>query len=92
MRLFVRPNEFLQPDYTVTCRTDDGRALSVGRIFHASAEAPQSKGWVWIVDAQQRKGRLGPFRGRTANFEDATIAWKRCWESADVPINWSPQD
>jgi hypothetical protein len=90
MRLFIRPNEFTQPDYTVTYRDDDGRALTVGRIFHANAGVPKETPWVWTVEFHQRKGRSEPHQGNAASFEDATTAWKRCWNSADMPINWPP--
>ena len=88
MRLFLRPNEFTQPDYTVTLRADDGRALTVGRIFHAGAGVPKETPWVWTVEFHQRKGRAEPHQGNAASFEEATVAWKLCWTSADVPIKW----
>jgi hypothetical protein len=88
MKLTIRPNEFTQPDYTITYIADDGRRLAVGRIFRASAGVPAATPWVWTVEYHQRAGRAGPYDGHTADFEAAKAAWKRCWESADVPINW----
>jgi hypothetical protein len=88
MRLFIRPNEFTQPDYTVTFRANDGRAITVGRIFHASAGVPKETPWTWTVEFHQRKGRAEPYQGYTASFEEATVAWKRCWYSGVPPINW----
>jgi hypothetical protein len=37
--LTIQPNEFIQPDYTITYIADDGRRLAVGRIFRANAGA-----------------------------------------------------
>ena len=42
MALFIRPNEFTQPEYDVTYRDEDGRALTVGRIFHGRAGVPKA--------------------------------------------------
>jgi hypothetical protein len=45
---------------------------------------------VWTVEHHQRAGPAGPYDGHAADFEAAKTAWKHCWESADVPINWPP--
>ena len=42
------------------------------------------------MDFRQRKGRSEPHQGHVQTEDEAKAAWKRCWESADVPINWSP--
>jgi hypothetical protein len=41
MSLFIGPNDFTQPDFTVTWREADGRAIKVGRIFRAYAGVPK---------------------------------------------------
>jgi hypothetical protein len=41
MSLIIGPNEFTQPDFTVTWRKADGRAIKVGRIFRAYAGVPK---------------------------------------------------
>jgi hypothetical protein len=88
--LTLHPNEFTHPDYTVTFRANDGRRLSVGRIFLANAGVPKETPWVWAVEFHQRKGRSAPHHGNALNLEAAKAAWKQCWESADAPINWPP--
>ena len=90
MPLFIRPNDFTQPDHSVVWREDDGRELHVGRIFHANAGVPKETTWVWTVEYHQRKGRAGPHQGYCATEDEAKDAWKRCWESADMPIRWPP--
>jgi hypothetical protein len=40
MPLVIGPNEFTQPDYTVTYVSEDGRRLKVGRIFFGPASSP----------------------------------------------------
>ena len=73
MTLSIVPNKFTQPDFTVFYTAPDGRKLNVGRIFQATA-APKKTPWFWSVDFQ--------------DLETAKTALKRCWESADVPIQW----
>jgi hypothetical protein len=92
--LFLLPSDDARvgPDYTVRWREPDGRELSVGRIFRASAGVPEATPWFWSVDFDQRPGRAEPHEGHAATEEDARASWKRCWESADVPIRWPPFD
>jgi hypothetical protein len=88
--LTIAPNEFTQPDYSVFYTAPDGRKLEVGRIFRASAGASHETPWFWSVVFQQRDGRAAPHQGYVADFQTAKASWKRCWESADVPIEWPP--
>src|SRR5262245_34130590 len=83
--LTIAPNEFTQPDFTIWYTANDGRRLAVGRIL---AGAPKSTPWFWCVESHQRAGRTPPHQGYAADDETAKCEWKRCWESADVPINW----
>ena len=89
MTLSIVPNKFTQPDFTVFYTAPDGRKLTVGRIFHATA-APKETPWFWSVDFHQRAYRVAPHQGQCEDLETAKAAWKHCWESADVPINWPP--
>lgn len=90
MTLTIAPNEFTQPDYSEFYTAPDGRKVEVGRIFKASAGASQETPWFWSVAFQQRDGRSAPYQGYVTDFETAKAEWKRCWESADVPIEWPP--
>jgi hypothetical protein len=90
MTLTIAPNEFTQPDFEVFYTAPDGRKLSVGRIFHASAGTAKETPWFWSVEFHQRDKRTPPYQGYVADFETAKAAWKHCWESADVPIEWPP--
>ena len=89
MTLSIVPNKFTQPDFTVFYTAPDGRKLPVGRIFKATA-APQETPWFWSVEFHQRDYRVAPHQGQCEDLEAAKVAWKRCWESADVPIQWPP--
>jgi hypothetical protein len=77
-------------DYTLIWKEADGRELSVGRIFHAIAGVDPETPWFWGVEFHQAQGRSKPWYGYAADFEVAKEAWKRCWESAEVPIDWPP--
>ena len=90
MTLTVAPNEFAQWDVTIWYTDNDGRELPLGRIFRATAGAPQEALWFWSVEIPQRNGRTPPHQGYAADLETAARAWKRCWKSADVPIKWPP--
>jgi hypothetical protein len=89
MPLSIVPNKFTQPDFTVFYTAPDGRKLNVGRIFRAAA-APKETPWFWSVESHQRYYRVPPHQGHCEDFESAKAAWKRCWESGDVPIQWPP--
>ena len=39
---------------------------------------------------QQCDGRAAPHDGYAASEEEAKAAWKRCWDSGNLPINWPP--
>ena len=41
---------------------------------------------MWTVEWHQRQGRTPPGQGNAATEDEAKAAWKRCWESADTPI------
>jgi hypothetical protein len=40
--------------------------------------------------AGQPRAQCAPSQGYVADFEAAKAAWKRCWESAEVPIDRPP--
>ena len=65
MPLVIGPNDFTQPDTTVTYIEGD-RRLKVGRIFYGPASAPQGAPWVWTVEWHQREGRTPPGQGKAA--------------------------
>ena len=88
MPLFLRRRDSDMPDYWVMYRADDGRELCVGRIF--KPDAVKGLPWMWTVDFHQRQGRAEPHQGHVLTEDEAKAAWKRCWESADVPIRWPP--
>ena len=90
MSLFIGPGEFGQSDFVVTWREADGRAVKVGRMFKINTRVPNETPWVWTIDFFQRAGRPKPHRGRCATQEAAWAAWQQCWESADVPVRWTP--
>jgi hypothetical protein len=89
MTLSYRVNNFTQPDYSIVWRAD-GREFIVGRIFKANADVPRETRWVWSVEFHQRAGRTEPHQGHCATEDEAKAAWKRCWQSADVPVKWPP--
>ena len=33
---------------------------------------------------------LEPHQGHAETLNEATAAWRKCWDSADVPIHWPP--
>jgi hypothetical protein len=91
MAIVLRRNQFTQPDYDVVYTHGDGRELGVGRIFRTNtATANGAERWVWTVEFHQRKGRKEPHQGNALTLEEAKIAWRRCWDSAAVPIAWPP--
>ena len=92
MALFLRRNQFVGEDYSVIYRDGDGAEHDddVGRIFLKSAGHPEGLPWFWAVEFFQRQGRTPPHQGVVANRESAMAAFKRCWESADIPIRKSP--
>ena len=65
----------------------DGRELTVGRIFRNHGLAGGERPW---FDFFQRQGRAEPRQGQVDTLEEAKAAWRKCWDSADVPINWPP--
>ena len=87
MTLTIAANEFTQPDFTVFYTAPDGRKLEVGRIFRASAGTAKETPWCGSVVFHQRGKRIAPHQ-YVADFETAKAAWKRCWESAEAPIQW----
>jgi len=56
-------------DYTVIWKEADGRELSVGRIFHATAGVSPDVPWFWGVEFHQAQGRSKPWYGYAADFE-----------------------
>ena len=91
MTLSIRPNGFIQPDFSVIWREPDGREMSVGRIFFsANTGGVPRPPWMWTVEYMQRKGRAEPHQDFADDREAAMAAFKACWESADVPIHWPP--
>ena len=91
MALLIRPNEFSPTDFSVVWRDPDGRELHVGRIFfNANTGGIPRPSWLWTVEYHQRKGRTEPHQGFAGDREAAMVAFKACWDSADVPIHWPP--
>jgi hypothetical protein len=90
MSLIIEPSEFSQPDFAVTWREADGRAVRVGRISRANAGAPDGTPWVWTIDLFQRAGRAEPHQGHAASEDEARAKWQEHWDSADVPVRWPP--
>ena len=91
--IVLRPNGFSQPDYDVIHKDPDGRERSVGRIFHGtSGTVGGATPWFWTVEHHQRRRRAAPHQGRCDTLDEAKAAWRRCWDSADVPIHWPPVD
>jgi hypothetical protein len=64
-----------------------GRTLDLGSIFRASAGVPKDRPRVWSVEFHQRKSCPARHDGNAADFGEAKAVWKRCRESADVPIH-----
>jgi hypothetical protein len=85
--IVLRPNEFSGQGYEMVYKDPDGRELTVGRIFRLAAD---ERPWFWGVTSSQRRGRAAPHQGHGATLEEATAAWRNCWDSADVPIHWPP--
>ena len=89
--IVLRPNEFTQPDYSIVYKDPDGRALEIGRIYRdTTGTVNRATPWFWMVEHHQRRGRAGPHQGRCDSLDEAKAAWRKCWDSADVPINWPP--
>jgi hypothetical protein len=89
MALSLRPSNSEPDDYSVIHR--DGSEWPVGRIFKSYAGQPKETPWFWAVEFHQRKGRTPPYQGVTADRETAMAAFKRCWESADIPVRKPPR-
>ena len=85
-----RPNDFSQPDYSVVYKDPDGRELIVGRIFKNHGLAGGTRPWFWGVEFHQAQGRAKPWDGQVETLEEAEAAWRKCWDSADLPIRWPP--
>src|SRR4051794_12463948 len=85
-----RPNDFSQPDYDVVYKDPDGRERIVGRTFRNHGLAGGARTWFWGVEFHQALGRANPWYGQVETVEEARAAWRICWDSADVPINWPP--
>lgn len=90
--IVLRPNEFhrdQKPDYDVVWNDPDGRDKAVGRIFHnPNGTMRGGPEWWWGVDFFQRNRRQGPHSGRAVDLDSAKTQWRRCWDSAEVPIRW----
>ena len=91
MAIFLRPSGLGSPDdYTVFYRHDDGRELSVGRIFLNNALVTGETPWFWAMEFHQRRGRPEPHQGQVDDLEAAKAAWRKCWDTADGPTHWPP--
>ncbi len=60
-------------------------------IFKRLAGQPPETPWLWEVEFHQREGRTPPHQGITTDRESAMAAFKRCWESADIPVRKPPR-
>ena len=80
------------PDYSVMFKAPEGRELHVGRIFYGPTARAGTDGepWFWSVEFHQRRGRTEPHQGICEGEALAKEQWRKCWDSADVPINWPP--
>jgi hypothetical protein len=91
MTVVMRRNSWGGPDeYSMVYHHPDGRELTVGRIFKNHGLAGDERPWLWSVELQQRMGRPGPHHGQVDTLDEARAAWRKCWESARVEINWPP--
>jgi len=92
MSLFLRRSfQHSQNDYSVMYREDaDGREIRVGRIMRDWGMTDGSLRWFWVVEFHQAMTRPQPHQGRAETFEEAKVAWRGSWNSADVPIHWPP--
>ena len=70
--------------------THGGRELTVGRIFKNHGFTGGAQSWFWSVEFHQTQGRVTPHNGQVETLEEAKAAWRKCWDSADMPINWPP--
>lgn len=90
--IVLRTNDFhtdQAADYSVIWKDPDGRERKVGRIFHdPNGTAWGGPQWFWGVDFHQWKGRAQPYSGRAVDLKEAQTKWRRCWDSADVPVKW----
>ena len=84
--IVLRPNEFSGQGYEIIYKDpNDGRELTVGRIFCLGGD---KQPWFWGITSSQRQGRAEPHQGHAETLDQATAAWRKCWDSADTPINW----
>ena len=91
MALSLRRNKFQGEDYSVTYRDADETERDIGRIFKSYAGQSPETPWFWAVEFHRRKGRTPPHQGIVADRVSAMAAFKRCWESADIPIRKPPK-
>ena len=68
-------------------------ALKTERRASPSARraSPKATPWFWAMEFHQLEGRIPPHQGVAADRESAMAAFKRCWESADIPIRRPPR-
>lgn len=85
--IIMRPSEFSQQGYHLIYKDPDGRELTVGHVFRLTGD---ERPWFWGVTFFQRQGRAEPHQGHAETLNEATAAWRKCWDSADVPIHWPP--
>jgi hypothetical protein len=78
-------------DYSMVYHDADGRELTVGCIFKNHGLAGDERPWLWSIEHRQRSGRAEPHHGQVDTLEEARAAWRKCWESAKVEINWPPR-
>ena len=85
--IVLRPNDFSQPDSDVVYKDPGGRELGVGRIYRdTTGTIGGATPWFWTVEHHQRQGRASAAQGRCDTLDEAKAAWRKCWDSADVPI------
>lgn len=89
--IVMRPTGLgLQNDFSVVWK-EPGRERHVGRILYTENATAKGVGvWFWTVEFHQRGGREEPHQGNADSKEAAKAAWRRCWDSADVPVKWPP--
>ena len=87
--IVLRPNEFSQPDYSVIYKDPDERELTVRRIFHTTI-AGNTPVWFGRWSFTSARAEPHPHQGPASTLNEAKAAWRKCWDSADVPIHWPP--
>jgi hypothetical protein len=63
-------------------RTGSGRDMTDSKLANLVGGGRR---WFWGVDFFHRQGRAEPHQGQVDTLDEAKAAWRKCWDSADVP-------